>query len=105
MSSQIMNSVLCYKNVLVRRLFIISTFSCLCERITFFSRITTESTLNFLSADDPRGTHRGFLRVAVLKMDALITHFEAGKEQLNLLFMSNYLLRVKILPLSIFTYS
>ena len=59
----------------------------------------------FLSADDPRGTHRGFLRVAVLKMDALITHFEAGKEQLNLLFMSNYLLRVEILPLSIFTYS
>ena len=40
-------------------------------------------------------------------MDALrlITHFEAGKVQLNLLFMSNYLLYVEILPFSTFTYS
>ena len=73
--------------------------------LLFFSRITTESTLNFLSADDPRGTHRGFLRVAVLKMDALITHFEAGKVQINLLFMLNYLLHMEILPVNIFTYS
>ena len=65
----------------------------------------TELILNFLTADDPLGTHKGFLRVAVLKMDALITHFEAGKVQLNLLFMSNYLLYVEILPVSIFTYS
>ena len=52
----------------------------------------TELILNFLIADDPCGTHKGFLRTAVLKMDALrlITHFEAGKVQLNLLFMSNF---------------
>ena len=67
----------------------------------------TELTLNFLIADDPWGTHKGFLRVAILKMDAwiLITHFEAGKVQLNLLFMSNYLFHVEIIPFSIFTYS
>ena len=58
----------------------------------------TELTLNFLIADDPWGTHKGFLRVAILKMDAwiLLTHFEAGKVRLNLLFMSNYLFRVEI---------
>ena len=58
----------------------------------------TELTLNFLMADDPWGTHKSFLRVAILKMDAwiLIPHFEAGKVQLNLLFMSNYLFRVEI---------
>ena len=67
----------------------------------------TELTLNFLRADDPRGTHKSFLRVATLKMDAwiLIPHFEAGKVQLNLLFMSNYLFHVEIIPFSIFTYS
>ena len=44
----------------------------------------TELTLNFLIADDPCG---------------LITYFEAGKVHLNLLFMSNYLFHVEILPL------
>ena len=64
-------------------------------------------SLNFLTADDRHGTHKSFLRVAVFKMDALrlITHFEAGKVQLNLSFMSNYLLHVEILPFSTFTYS
>ena len=38
-------------------------------------------------------------------MDALITHFEAGKVKINLLFFLNYLLHVEILPVSIFTYS
>ena len=38
-------------------------------------------------------------------MDALITHFEAGKVQTNLFFFLNYLLHVEILPVSIFTYS
>ena len=64
----------------------------------------TELILNFLIADDPCGTHKGFLRTAVLKMDALrlITHFEAGKVQLNLLFMSNYFLHVEIFPFLIY---
>ena len=36
-------------------------------------------------ADDPWGTHKSLLRVAILKMDVwiLIPHFEAGKVQLN----------------------
>ena len=68
----------------------------------------TELIINFLIADDPCGTHKGFLRVAVLKIDALrlITHFEAGKLQPNLLFMSNYSLHVEIFPFfNIFTIS
>ena len=48
---------------------------------------------------------QSIIRIAVLKMGALITHFEAGKVQINLLFMLNYLLHMEILPVSIFTYS
>ena len=48
---------------------------------------------------------QSIIRIAVLKMDALITHFEAGKVQINLLFMLNYLLHMEILHVSIFTYS
>ena len=51
-----------------------------------------------------RSKIQSIIRIAVLKMDALITHFEAGKVQINLLFMLNYLLHVEILPVSIFTY-
>ena len=48
---------------------------------------------------------QSIIRIADLKMDALITHFEAGKVQIILLFMLNYLLHMEILPVSIFTYS
>ena len=48
---------------------------------------------------------QSIIRIAVLKMGALITDFEAGKVQINLLFMLNYLLHMEILPVSIFTYS
>ena len=41
-----------------------------------------------------RSKIQSIIRIAVLKMDALITHFEAGKVQINLLFILNYLLHV-----------
>ena len=77
------------------------------ERINFFFWIITELSLNFLIADDRCGTHKGFFRVAVLKVDTLrlITNFEAGKVQLNVLHVK-YLLHMEIFPFfSIFTCS
>ena len=35
------------------------------RELIFFFLIMTELILNFLTADDPLGTHKGFLRVAV----------------------------------------
>ena len=65
----------------------------------------TELSLNFLIADDPCGTHKGFLRVAVLRMDALrlITHFEAGKVQLNLLLCQITFYMWKFFPFLIYS--